>query len=343
MIKLFKINGGLWWRLSILIVVVQFFTLDSVHSEGEKSTAPFQTKFAETFPTLDQLSFSSISRGEIKGQDLLGQAVVIVFFEPGCPGCVAKLPTLEEIRGKFAPDEITLIAMASYGQGFAGIAQQYGYDWIWANTTNKIRPKLDAHRAFEVFLFDRTGKIAYRFPTEDRDMKLHIEIALYAILGKSLDMSDIPQAFAGSQSCGMCHPKELAHWESTPHARAYQALVASNSAKRGECRSCHVTGEQGPAKHPWQIIPNRLQEVGCEECHGPGGPHRKKPYAQASLYSSREESCKRCHEPSLAGCSTSWGEPKWDYATSLGAVGHGTAAPVSNIQTGSILYQTTTR
>lgn len=343
MIELSRINGRFAWQLVVLAIVVFCFALESVHCADEKSTIPFQKKFADNFPTIDQLSFSSLAMGEIKGQDLLGQAVLIVFFEPGCPGCIAKLPIVEEIRKQFASDGLTIVAMPSYGVGFENIVKQSGYDWIWAKTTNKIRPRLDAHRAFEIFLFDRTGKITYRFPTEDKDMKLHIQVALCAIFEKTMDFSQVPQDFVGAQSCGMCHPNELAQWENTPHSHAYQALVSSNNTKSEECHACHVTGERGPAKHPWQLVPMRLQEVGCEECHGPGGPHRSKPFADASLYSSREESCKRCHEPSLAGCSTTWEEPKWDYATSMQAVAHRVATPVSNVKTSGIPVQTATK
>lgn len=323
----------------VLFIVVLFLTLDAANSANEKGTFPFQTKFAEAFPTIEQLTFKSVSQGEIKGEALLGQAVVIVCFEPGCAGCVNKLATLEKIRKTFESDGVTFIALSSSGEGIMSIANQNGYAWVWALNSTSLRPKLDAHRAFEIFLFDRTGKIVYRFPTDDRNLMLHLEIGLYQVLAKAVDLSNVAQGFIGSQSCGMCHPNELAQWSTTPHAKAYQTLVTSGGADRKECNSCHVTGEQGRVKHPWAKTPPDFQAIGCEECHGPGGPHRSKPFPEANLYSSKEESCKRCHNPGLAGCSTSWKEPKWDYATTLKAIAHGTTAPASDIKTSNILFQ----
>jgi hypothetical protein len=320
-------NGRLLWQSTVFVAVVLVFTLETVFSAGGKSSFPFQTEFPDTFPTIDQLKFDSLSQGEVKGEDFLGQAVLIVFFEPGCSKCTSKLPTFEKIRKTFESEGVTFIGMSSSGGGISSIAKSYGYEWVWAKNSTGLRPKLGAHKSFESFLFDRTGKIAYRFPIDERDWKLHLEIGLGSVLERALDLSDVSQAFVGSQVCGMCHPKELAQWENSPHANAYQTLVASSNINRVECHSCHVTGEQGRGSRPWQKTPKELQEIGCEECHGPGGPHRTKPFPQASLYSSKEESCKRCHDPALAGCSESWKEPKWDYATALKAVAHGAATP----------------
>jgi len=339
MIELFQINVRLLCQFVVFFIVVLFFRLDSVHSESVKRTPLFQTKFAEDFPTIEQLTFRSVSQGDIQGENLLGQAVVIICFEPGCAGCINKLATLEKIRKTFESDGVTFIALSSSGEGITNIAKQNGYAWVWALNATSLRPKLDAHRAFEIFLFDRTGKIVYRFPAEDRNLMLHLEIGLYQVLAKAVDLSNVPQAFIGSQSCGMCHPNELEQWLSTPHAKSYQTLVASGGADRKECNSCHVTGERGRVKHPWAKTPPELQAMGCEECHGPGGPHRSKPFPEASLYSSKEESCMRCHNPGSAGCSTSWKEPKWNYATALKAITHGSTAPSSVLKAGNILFQ----
>ncbi len=339
---MFKINNRLLWPFVVFLGGIIIFALESVHSAVDRSPFPFQTKFPDNYPTIEQLKFDTISQGEVKGEDLLGQAVLIVFFDAGCANCTAKLPTFEKIRKTFESEGVTFIGMSSTGGGISSVARNYGFEWIWAKNSPGIRPKIQAHKSFESFLFDRTGKIAYRFPIEGKDWKLHLEIGLGAVLERALDLSDLPQAFVGSQICGMCHPKELAHWESTAHANGYLTLITSNNTNRIECHSCHVTGEQGRGARPWQRTPKELQEVGCEECHGPGGPHRTKPFPQASLYSSKEESCKRCHDPGLAGCSASWDEPKWDYATALKAISHGTPIRTSEVKTSNAKKETNT-
>lgn len=321
------------WRFVVLLSVILVAAVEAVFCAAPKSSFPFQTQFPENYPTIEQLRFDSVSQGDVKGEDLLGQAVLIVFFDPGCSKCTSKLPTFEKIRKTFESEGVTFIGMSSSGGGITNIAKNYGYEWIWAKNSPGMRPKLQAHKSFESFLFDRTGKIAYRFPIDEKDWKLHLEIGLGSVLERALDLSDISQGFVGSQICGMCHPKEYAEWANTPHANAYQTLVSSNNTNRMECHSCHVTGEQGRGTRPWQRTPKELQEIGCEECHGPGGPHRTKPFPQASLYSSKEESCKRCHDPGLAGCSSSWDEPKWDYATALKAAVHATAPQASESKT----------
>ncbi len=330
---MYKMSSRSLWQLVIIAGIVSVFALESVHSAVQKNSQPFQTKFADTFPTVEQLRFDTVSGGSVKGEELLGQAVLIVFFEPGCPKCTAKLPTFEKIRKTFEAEGVTFIGMSSSGGGIAGIAKNHGYDWVWATNSAGMRPKLEAHKAFEAFLFDRTGKIAYRFPIDERNWKLHLEIGLGAVLGRALDLSDMNPAFVGSGVCGMCHPKEMAQWESSPHSGSYQALMSARKNNTKECNSCHVTGEQGLKTRSMQSTSKDLQEVGCEECHGPGGPHRTKPYAQASLYSTKEESCKRCHDAALAGCAASWKEPKWDFTTALKAVSHDT--PVSTTGTAS--------
>ena len=64
--------------------------------------------------------------------------------------------------------------------------------------------------------------------------------------------------FVGSQACGACHPKELAAWQATAHARA---ALAGAAPKR--CYACHGTGDAPAGAAYWP-------EVGCEACHGAG-------------------------------------------------------------------------
>ncbi len=309
----------------VLFIIIAVVGLDAVYSAIERRPLPFQTQFPDDFPTLDALQFVDTRQKRIKGEEFLGQAVLIVFFDPGCSKCTVKLPTIDKIRQTFAEEGLTVIGMSSSGGGISSIASQYSLPWIWATNSPGIKHKLHGNKTFEMFLFDRSGKIVYKFTTEHRNWKLHLELGIGAVVERALDLSDLPNDFVGSQVCGVCHQEEYKQWEQTAHAAGYDTLVQSRNTNRPECHSCHVTGEMGRKSRPWSQTPKELQEIGCEECHGPGGPHRTKPFAEASLYSTREESCKRCHNPETAGCVGSWPEPKWDYSAALKKVAHGTA------------------
>lgn len=316
---------SLRFRWLVLFAIVMAVGLEAVHSAMDRRPLPFQVQFPDNFPTLDTLQFVDLNQKPIKGEELLGQAVLVVFFDPGCSKCTVKLPTIDKIRETFSEEGITVIGMSSSGGGIRNIASQYPMPWIWATNSPGIKHKLQSGKTFELFLFDRTGKIAYKFNTDHRNWKLHLELGIGAVVERALDLSDLPNEFVGSQVCGVCHQEEYKQWEQTAHAIGYDTLVQSKNTNRPECHSCHVTGEIGRSKRPWQQTPKELQEIGCEECHGPGGPHRTRPFAEGHLYSTKEESCKRCHDVEAAGCVASWPEPKWDYATALKKVAHGTA------------------
>jgi hypothetical protein len=91
--------------------------------------------------------------------------------------------------------------------------------------------------------------------------------------------------FVGSQTCGECHTKAFAVWESTPHSHATETLV--NPPERyeiprhhdPECLSCHVTGWDPQGYFPYATGYADLEKSahlvgnGCENCHGPGSRH----------------------------------------------------------------------
>ena len=74
--------------------------------------------------------------------------------------------------------------------------------------------------------------------------------------------------YVGSATCGTCHPRQLAAWQATGHARAATVLPPKPPAR---CQACHGTGD-APAGRSY------FAEVGCEACHGPGGH-----YAEADV------------------------------------------------------------
>jgi thiol-disulfide isomerase/thioredoxin len=297
---------------------------ETLQAAGKKNSLPFQTKFPDDFPTVEQLRFVDISNKDNKGEEYLGQAILVIFFDPGCAKCIAKLPTIEKIRKTFESEGVVFVGMSSSGSGIRNIASNYPYPWVWATNSPGLKHLLHSGKTFELFLYDRTGKIAYRFGTESKNWKLHLELGLGSVLERALDLSDLPSDFVGSQVCGVCHPKEYDLWKETAHAGSYEVVVKPGMPMRTDCVKCHVTGGHEKSTKPFQQTSKELQEVGCEECHAPGGPHRTKPHLNAQLYSSKEESCVRCHNAELAGCSKDWKEPKWDYAAALKIIAHAT-------------------
>ena len=106
--------------------------------------------------------------------------------------------------------------------------------------------------------------------------------------------------WTSSAACGVCHVREFAAWQATPHAQTGGRLPARPSSR---CLVCHATGE-APAGVTIEL------GVGCESCHG-AGAH----YADADLMldgelaralgmtalstpSDQLATCQRCH---LAG------------------------------------------
>lgn len=71
-----------------------------------------------------------------------------------------------------------------------------------------------------------------------------------------------PRDWVGSAKCGSCHPKQLAAWQSTPHATTRARFAAK---PEGRCLACHGTGD-APAGQS-------VVEIGCEACHGAGAAY----------------------------------------------------------------------
>jgi hypothetical protein len=301
-------------RLCALVLLLA--GLGAVHSASDLKKLPFQTEFPSDFPTIDQLQFADLSKQPVKGEDFLGQAVIMVFFDPGCGKCTSKLPEIEKIRETFKEEGVKVIGLSSTGGGLSGIAGNHQLDWFWATNSPTIKKKLQSTKIFEIFVFDRLGRAAYRFTSVDLNpnWKTHLDLALGSVVERALDLSDMPRPFVGSQVCGMCHRKEFDQWASTPHASSMETLNKKMSASKPDCRACHITGEAGRTQAARRGTPTELQEVGCEECHGPGGPHRTKPFAEKELYSTKEASCVRCHDEKNS--------PNFNYADALKKVAH---------------------
>lgn len=284
-----------------LVVVVLLAGLQAFSASQRRYTLPFQDTFPPDYPTIDQLKFAELGGGNFNGDQLLGQAVMVIFFDPGCSKCTSKLPAIEKLRSMFDADGVVALGLSSSGGGLRNVSTRIGNKWRWITNSPGIKAKLQGKKSMEIFLFDPTGQIAYRFGTDGGSWEVQVQLGLAAVTNRALDLSGLPgdlshEGFVGSLVCGMCHKEELAQWETTPHAHAYQTLVDSGDTDKVDCHSCHVTGEKGLEQRPWQMTPRELQEIGCESCHGPGGPHRREPHPWAATFSTAESSCVLCHD-----------------------------------------------
>jgi hypothetical protein len=84
-------------------------------------------------------------------------------------------------------------------------------------------------------------------------------LALLGILLCVAETTADAAGFIGSASCRACHQAAYDQWKVSPHAKAFEALPASDQ-KNAQCLQCHARdvnqgGEAG---------------VSCETCHGAG-------------------------------------------------------------------------
>ena len=122
--------------------------------------------------------------------------------------------------------------------------------------------------------------------------------------------------YVGNTKCKMCHPKQFKSWETTKHAKAYDALKPEEQ-KKDECAVCHTTGYKKSAE--------LLQNVQCEACHGPGSDYKnmnimkdKAKAVEAGLVIPTEETCKTCHNKK----SPNYKEFKFEDAKKIGVHEH---------------------
>lgn len=124
--------------------------------------------------------------------------------------------------------------------------------------------------------------------------------------------------YVGTKVCGMCHKKEesgnqLAKWEASPHAKAFEKLgtpKAKEAGKKvgvdnpqasGKCLKCHATA-YNLTEQPQTEKMKAEDGVGCESCHGPGKKYMSKQIMEdrqeaisAGLVYPASDSCKQCH------------------------------------------------
>jgi hypothetical protein len=128
-------------------------------------------------------------------------------------------------------------------------------------------------------------------------------------------------SYAGARTCAACHTPQYLWWQRTPHARAFETLVARGRQLDLDCIGCHVTGYEEPGGSTIGHL-DELKGVGCESCHGPGSAHVANPQqpGRAIRRAVPEATCIGCHDPAHSDV--------FEYAPArarLLAAGHGRA------------------
>jgi len=124
--------------------------------------------------------------------------------------------------------------------------------------------------------------------------------------------------YIGAKMCGICHKadtsgNQLAKWQATPHAKAFETLGTpaakeigkklgiDDPQKSGKCLKCHSTAYNFTEVVATEKI--KVEEgVSCESCHGPGKKYmakatmesREKSIAGGMIYPATQN-CKLCH------------------------------------------------
>jgi hypothetical protein len=108
--------------------------------------------------------------------------------------------------------------------------------------------------------------------------------------------ADAP-GYVGSRTCAACHTPAYFWWQRTPHARAFDTLVARGRELDLDCVGCHVTGYEKPGGSTIGHL-DELKGVGCESCHGPGSSHVNNPQqpGRAIARVAPEATCAGCHD-----------------------------------------------
>jgi hypothetical protein len=143
--------------------------------------------------------------------------------------------------------------------------------------------------------------------------------------------------FAGAHTCKSCHESQYEHWEKTPHARAFQTLVAKDKQTSSDCLKCHVTGYLTDNGFRSQSETPLMANVQCEVCHGPAYRHtieerlRAQRAAQASVVKTPPAETPRHFLPTKAvaadlctKCHDAKQDPKFNYEQDVKLISHET-------------------
>lgn len=147
----------------------------------------------------------------------------------------------------------------------------------------------------------------------DAFLESNKKLAKKSSLKPTPNQGDPGESFLGVQRCANCHKAEYDAYRSSPHAKAWQTLVAKGQTSNPDCISCHVTGWNWYGGFNPTVSTkgqNTLFNVQCEACHGYGSQHtRDGKWAKLA-----KDSCTKCHTKEF--------DPNFDYRTRWAVIAH---------------------
>ena len=102
--------------------------------------------------------------------------------------------------------------------------------------------------------------------------------------------------YVGVETCKGCHSAEVADWEHSHHANAFNRLLQKQKHYQPDCVTCHTTGFGYPTGFRIGKDAKRLTNVQCEVCHGPGEQHVRRPEVRNIRRTPSPDLCQRCHD-----------------------------------------------
>ena len=137
--------------------------------------------------------------------------------------------------------------------------------------------------------------------------------------------------YVGGETCKGCHAAEVADWEQSHHANAFNRLLQKQKHYQPDCVTCHTTGFGYPTGFRIGKDVKRLTNVQCEVCHGPGEQHARRPEVRNIRRTPSPDLCQRCHDANQT--------PDFDtrFADMLAEVnhkGHGSSHAITKSDTG---------
>ncbi len=281
------------------------------------------------WPKAPELGVVEMSTGKVLETKMLaGRAAIVIFFLHTCPHCHRALESIKETLAKMSDAEkprLVAISIQNNPTAIRSAMAELKLDFFdpYLDPGGAATERWGVTGGVPVFhVLDAEGRIRHRGEgwNENRDgalLRMHATRAAGATVPMLLD----PKGFSGNDVCGVCHEQELATWQFTVHATAFDTLVAHGADRRTDCVGCHVVGFEAVGGYDFTRRPTHLENVGCESCHGRGGPHLSPGFVKDGDYASV---CSTCHTP-----THSLG---FDYATFEPRVSHAKIASLSNAE-----------
>jgi peroxiredoxin len=287
-----------------------------------------------SYPKAPALGLSAMSSGEVvETSDLEGRAAVVIFFLHTCPHCHKALAALKTILAGI--DEanrprLVAVSLQNNPSGIRKAMKELELDYFdpYLDPGQKATERWGVIGGVpEIFVLDPQGGI--RHNSSGWEEKRHagmLRMHVARAAGIKVPMLLDPTGYSGNEVCGVCHEQELATWQYTKHASAYDTLVTHGADRRTDCVGCHVVGFEEKGGYDFVRRQPGLEDVGCESCHGRGGPHLSPAFVPEGRYA---EVCSTCHNP-----THSLG---FDYDTFRPRISHKTIAAMTSTERAELL------